>query len=358
MPRFSAGGAERVLVSLANHMYEEIDIRIGAIREEGPLASEIHPRVGVVPLGGRILWPVSLLKFVWRHKHATLISSAWDINFVLMLLRFIMPKGIRLIVREPLLPIDAARSNKLWRMLLPLYSALYRSADGIIVFTAQQERHLRESAPHAGRKIAVIPNAPEPGRCYSPETTHEPLDDPPLLLAVGRLVPQKGFDTLIEAFALLLRRGYTAQLAIAGTGPDLHKLKGLAAQAGISANVNFLGHTNDVPMLLVRAHAFVLASMYEGMCNALLEALCSGTPVVAVPSRNNGSDLICTGQNGWIARSRSTTDLCLAMIQAIQKGRTLDRSAIASRARELFSFERTVLSYKEIMFGNRECTLR
>jgi glycosyltransferase involved in cell wall biosynthesis len=99
----------------------------------------------------------------------------------------------------------------------------------------------------------------------------------PLVLAVGRLVPQKGFATLIEAAASW--RDLGAHVMIAGSGPIEGALRARARALGV--DVTFAGHRSDVPSLLAAADVFVLPSVWEGQSLAVQEALRAGVPVVA-----------------------------------------------------------------------------
>jgi glycosyltransferase involved in cell wall biosynthesis len=101
----------------------------------------------------------------------------------------------------------------------------------------------------------------------------------PMVLAVGRLAPQKGFAVLLEAAAAWRDLDPAPRLAIAGDGPLAGELKARAAALGVDAA--FLGHRDDVQELLAKAAVFVLPSLWEGQPLALQEAMRAGTPVVA-----------------------------------------------------------------------------
>jgi glycosyltransferase involved in cell wall biosynthesis len=108
-----------------------------------------------------------------------------------------------------------------------------------------------------------------------------PAEGRELVLAVGRLAPQKRFDNLLRAFAALAPRRPRARLAIVGTGPDRAALEALTAELGLGERVAFLGVREDIPKLLRAASLFALPSAWEGLSIALLEALSASVPVVA-----------------------------------------------------------------------------
>jgi glycosyltransferase involved in cell wall biosynthesis len=100
-----------------------------------------------------------------------------------------------------------------------------------------------------------------------------------LVLAVGRLAWQKGFDVLLEAAAHWRDLDPVPLVAIAGDGPLAGKLRSQAASIGVDAA--FLGHRDDVPDLLAAAAVFVLPSRWEGQPLVLQEALRAGAAIVA-----------------------------------------------------------------------------
>lgn len=105
------------------------------------------------------------------------------------------------------------------------------------------------------------------------------MDGHPILLAVGRLVPEKGFGTLIEAFARCRNRD--TRLVIAGSGPDEARLHGLAKRFGVADRVDLPGYVASSRKWLDRARLFILSSWFEGFPAVLVEALAAGRPVVA-----------------------------------------------------------------------------
>ncbi len=104
-----------------------------------------------------------------------------------------------------------------------------------------------------------------------------PAPAAPRIVAVGRLVPEKGFDTLIEAVARLA----AAELTIVGDGPDRTRLEGRIAALGLAARVTLAGYSADPRPWLDRARVAALPSRFEGYPAVLVEALAAGRPVVA-----------------------------------------------------------------------------
>lgn len=102
---------------------------------------------------------------------------------------------------------------------------------------------------------------------------------PEVVLAVGRLSPEKGVDVLIEAFALCRHAG--ARLLIAGEGPERARLERQAHDLGIAERVRFLGHVADIRPLYRVARVLAVASRTEAFGMVVVEALAHGLPIVA-----------------------------------------------------------------------------
>ncbi len=110
------------------------------------------------------------------------------------------------------------------------------------------------------------------------------IDPPrgPFVMAIGRLIHQKGFDTLIRAHALALQQGAPRHsVLIAGEGPDQQALVDLATDLGVATSVRFSGFLTNPYSVLARADLFVLSSRWEGFPLALAETAVLGIPAVA-----------------------------------------------------------------------------
>ncbi len=115
-----------------------------------------------------------------------------------------------------------------------------------------------------------------------------------MVLAAGRLVREKGFDILIEAFSRLVRAGQAADatLVIVGEGPDRERLATLIHQHGLHVHVSMPGYAKDIRPWLDRARLFVLPSRFEGYGAVIVEALAAGRPVIATRCTPAVDDLL------------------------------------------------------------------
>jgi len=136
-------------------------------------------------------------------------------------------------------------------------------------------------------------------------------------LAIGRLLPQKDYPTLLQAFQPLADA--PARLLIAGRGPLLDELQEQSQQLGIASQVTFLGVREDIAALLAAADGFVLSSAWEGMPNVVMEALAAARPVVSTDV-GGVSELVESGKNGFLVPAKDSSALSQAMRQLMTVG--------------------------------------
>ena len=142
----------------------------------------------------------------------------------------------------------------------------------------------------------------------------------PILLGLGRLHRDKGFDILISALGELPG----ARLLLAGTGPEQARLERLARSRGVASRVVFLGWRADVASLLALCSVFVCSSRVEPLGNMVLEAWSAGRPVVAAAA-DGPAELIRDGSDGLLVRVDDPTELAAGI------RRMLDDPALAER---------------------------
>jgi glycosyltransferase involved in cell wall biosynthesis len=157
------------------------------------------------------------------------------------------------------------------------------------------------------------------------------------IVCVSRLSYEKGIDLLLQAWSVMRRqiddRGIreVPTLTIVGDGPLRTKLAELAAELGIADTVEFLGRRDDIPDLLRDAGGFVLPSRFEGMPNALLEAMACGLPSVA--TRVSGSEeIIVDGENGLLVEPEAPVALAAALQRIVADRELAERLGQRARA--------------------------
>ena len=165
-----------------------------------------------------------------------------------------------------------------WRRKLQTWSA--RGAGRILCVSEGVRSFAEHSLKLPPEKLVVIPNAVDLAS-IEPNPYGPPTDRRHRILAVGRLHEQKGFDWLIFRLAALLREKPDWELVILGEGDQVAELTVQIESEGLNDSVRLEGWKNDLPRWFATSEVFALSSRWEGMPNALIEAMAHGLPVMA-----------------------------------------------------------------------------
>ena len=175
-------------------------------------------------------------------------------------------------------------------------------------------------------KLDYIPNAVELTKQEGVAERRE------VILAVGRLHAQKGFDVLLHALAQLPERHDRYRLRVVGTGAEADGLVALAASLGITERVEWVGELEDVAAEYARATVLALPSRYEGMPNVVLEAMAAELPVVVSDAAQGALELVSDRQTGRVFASENSAALADVLASVLDDEEA--RAALARAARD------------------------
>jgi glycosyltransferase involved in cell wall biosynthesis len=309
----SAGGAERVIVALAN-CWAARGWRVILMTFEPPGTKPyytIEPRVDLRQLGiasvGSPLW-----RALWQNLRRILalrqalraadpdiaIAFLTKVNVLTVLAS--RGLGFPLVVSERNNP-ERQRFRASWSWLR---ERLYRVAYCVVT----PSRGVLESFSGAIRaRGRVIPNPIDLPQAAAP------TGGSGRLVAVGRLVHQKGFDLLLQAFARIAPEHPDWRLTIWGEGDQRAALEALAAELGLSGRVGLPGVTERPGQWVEAADIFVLSSRYEGFGNVITEAMAAGLPVVAFDCPWGPGDILRNGEDGLLVPPENVDALAAAL---------------------------------------------
>ena len=203
---------------------------------------------------------------------------------------------------------------------------LYRRAD---VLTANTTGVMESLVPlFQARHLALLPNPlPMP---VVPAAVGS-AGDRQGFVTVARLVPQKGIDVLIRALAQTSGAAQDWTLTLVGDGPEREALERQVLQAGLEEKVHFLGFRSDPQTSLLQAGVFVLPSRYEGMPNALLEAMAVGLAVVVTDASPGPLEVVEAGVTGLVVPSDEPAALADALDRLAAQPQLRERLGAAAR---------------------------
>lgn len=337
------GGAEKIVVSLANAQATINDVTVCTLGGTGVLASELDTRVGRVSLGRAPgSSPSSLLRLrrlMADGRFDVVHGHNWSV-FLETAAAAAMTKACRVVHTihgpYPAAPPSVVRRIKqtgrrwLERLLSTNMSCIVCVSEAIAAYIPAtvgiDPRRLRTI--HNG--IDAIPLAER--------QAVEPLT----FVTVGRLDAIKNQGLMLRALASLGAPYDNSRLLLVGDGPEHESLEALAAQLGIRARVEFLGFRRDVDTILQRSDVFLLSSHYEGISMALLEAMRSGLACVA--TRVGGvPETVIDGETGFLTTPDDVGEFAGAMRElavSAERRREMGRLAREFQQRE---FSRTAM---------------
>ena len=319
------GGAQRVLSDMANY-WAARSWRTTLVTWSGPelrdfyvLHSGVH-RVwlhaqarGAFGLG-RIHASISRilkLRRLLKASRPDAVLSFIDVSNIHTILAAV-GLGVRIVVSERTSPGVNLTVTQPWRALRRI---LYSWADVVVAQTRDAadwlEKNCRVTAVVIPNSIRALPGtACERG---------------PLIVAVGRLSSEKGFDLLLRAFAQISADFPQWRLAIVGDGPQRQSLEQLSLELDLAGQAEMIGEVRDVEAWMARAGLFVHPSRREGFPNAVLEAMALGTPVVCADCPSGPSDLIDDGVNGRLVPVDDVDTLARVMAELMARSVLRDR---------------------------------
>lgn len=267
------GGAERVISILSNHFAEkgwDVLIAVTLFNEVG---YDLHPRVKIIDLtyngGSRIerlpKWIYGIRKLVINENPDVILSFAARINIIVCTACIGLNKKI--IVSERNDPANDGRG-----LFVRIATELFYPYTHKVIF--QTMRSLKYFSERVRKNSTVIPN---PIRVTSSAINIKTNK----IVNVGRLTDQKNQSMLIEAFFEIHKVHPEYELWIYGEGPLRNKLNRMTTKLGINHKVHMPGNVVNIHENIADAEMFVLSSDYEGLSNALLEALMMGLPVIS-----------------------------------------------------------------------------
>lgn len=232
--------------------------------------------------------------------------------------------------------LDRVARRRLQRWLI---RRLYPRADGIIANSTGVADDLVASFGIERQRIGVIynPTVSSDLRARSQASVEHPWFERasvPVILGVGRLTPQKDFGMLLRAFASVRQRR-ACRLVILGDGPERGCLEQQARELGVVDDLDMPGFVPDALPYMARANVFALSSRYEGLSNVMIEALASGTAVVATDCPSGSAEILDNGRYGRLVDVGDHEAMAQAIVGELDTptaGRVLDEAVERFRA--------------------------
>ncbi|MDF5752020.1 glycosyltransferase family 4 protein [Spongiactinospora sp. TRM90649] len=181
----------------------------------------------------------------------------------------------------------------------------YDRFDAVVVLTEGDRKEYQEAIP--GARVERVPNS-----VHSLDQPHSDHTGK-IVLAAGRLYPQKGFDMLLPAWEEVVREHPDWQLRIFGTGPKKDRLRAQIERLRLYNNAFLMGRTEHFHDELTRASVFVLSSRFEGLPMVMIEAMSHALPIVSFDCPTGPADVITHGKEGLLVPPKDVQGLAEAL---------------------------------------------
>jgi glycosyltransferase involved in cell wall biosynthesis len=353
LPSLHCGGAERMMVHLLCEMTDAgIPVDLILAKAEGQFLSDVPAGIRVIDFGTAHVRNaiLPLARYLRSERPYGLLSRMCHANLAALIAVRMARVKTKIAIIEAINPSASRASGKFPRRLQTLTRWLYPRADAIVSVSAGVGHDLEQflGLP-SGRVRAIynpVVNSTLIARCQAP-SPHPWLTDgqSPVVISVGRLEPQKDHATLLRAFALV-RQTRPIRMIIFGEGQERRRLEALRQELRLNADVDLPGVTDNAYAAMCRASLYVLSSRFEGLPNALIEALACGCPAVATDCPSGPDEILDGGRYGSLVAIEQPSAMATAISAALDHN--WDRAALRRRGAE-FSAEKSLAQYLDAL---------
>ena len=363
-----SGGAERAFRTIVDAFENRLGMDVSLVAHVPPNDPTVRERAAVLRPEGE---PASF-RMITRMRAiidsaprpALLFPFQMNSNIVASLANRLLPRSRRLpIVLNDRAAIDQLLAGPPGQS--PLGQLRTRAVSSVARSAYRQANAVVCNAEANAERVRNFIHRPFP----PVETIYNPLDaegfqsrfpqrdrrifqqtDQPLLVAHGRLHPQKGFDTLLRALASVRERGSPARLRLVGDGPERVSLESLVQALGLGDAVEMLGFSDDPWASIERGDVYVLPSRFEGLPNALLEAIALGLPSVAADCPTGPAEILTADSGaGRLVPVDDVEALSRTIEELLADGEARHAMGQAARRRALdFSLQANTDAYADV----------
>lgn len=328
LPSLAGGGAERCIGIVANGLAARgVQVTLALARAEGPYLADVHPAVRVIDFAVGSAWRAlpGLVRELRSQRPAALLSAMNHANVVAALAHRVARSQARLVLSERahLGSVLAEFPGPRMRLTRALMRLTYPWAEAVVTVSDGVADDLRQQLALDPRRIATIYNPVVDAtlrRKAESAPAHPWLASPtvPVVVAAGRLIAQKDFATLLDAFARV-RRQRLARLLILGEGELRGALEAQAVRLGIGADVALPGFDPNPFAAMRAASLFVLSSRFEGLPGVLIQAMACGARVVSTDCPSGPREVLQDGRWGRLVPVGDAQAMAAAIAAALDE---------------------------------------
>ncbi len=372
-----SGAIQRTFLNLASELGadgDRVDLVTCHLDPAGPRAARISPQP-VFEIGGwaaRRAWMLrhkrryvtasvfQLAAYLRRERPDALLSGGKHVNLIAVWARQLAGVDTRIVISEHthLSASLRARPSRSPSAFPALARATYRHADAVVGVSEGVADDLEQAFAVPRERLHAIPNpvvTPALLRAARQRSAHPWYGggQPPVILSVAALRPQKDHATLLRAFQLV-RCVRPARLVLIGEGAQRRSILARIERMGLRDDVQLTGFVENPLRHMSQASVLALSSIYEGLGNVLIEALLCGCPVVSTDCPSGPSEILERGRLGRLVPVGDPEAMAWALLEVLEKPPSGERG----RRRALdYDAGRIALRYKELLWNRRSDAL-
>lgn len=356
IPTLTGGGAERVTLNLARGLIENgHNVDLVLVSKTGPLSDDIPDEARLVVLGGSrtSLSVPRLARYLTKVNPDVLISALAHANIFSIIAGQMSRSDTKIVItlHNNYSTSSQVNTSLKWKITTRLARILYPKADSVIAVSRGVANDIQEFLGLNDALVTYVYNpvvTPDKlAHVKSLRTSSSKNSQTAMLLAVGRLAPQKDFANLLKAFRIVLDSGVDAHLKILGEGPLRQELENLVSELNLERFVSMPGFVPNVFQHMVESDLFILSSLYEGLPTVLIEALAAGCNIVSTDCPSGPHELLQGGRFGALVPVSEPDILAKAIVNTLHNP-TADRAGMESWVQE-FSFTTAATRYVDVI---------
>ena len=292
---FKSGGAEKRSIELANYFNKKnIPFIFAVIKNEGALKNRISNGINIHELSirGNTYFGLAvfarLMSLIIKTNYRTIFSNLYGTNKYVLIASYFLKLNI----------YAGVFSNPV-RYKDKFFYRLYPRAKKLVCNSKSTFNFLKKDLKIDDNKLVIINNGVQYNANQDSTNTFIDSNKTINIVTVASLRPVKGIDVLIKAI-YEIKNDFNIKYKIIGEGPDRSKLQNLIIDLGLGKNVFLCGEKLNPNKYLNRADIFIFGSWYEGMPNAVLEAMAKKVPVISTKARHGIEEVVVDGFNGLL----------------------------------------------------------
>ncbi len=327
LPALGGGGAERVMVRLANGLSERVDLSFLLGVAAGPNLAELGAGVNKVDFNvpRALLAITSLARYIRVVRPDAVMSTLDYANISLVMAsRLAGRHRTRIVLRQAnaISEFYKAAPGAKARVTPYLMKLAYRQADCVVAVSREARDELVSLIGVSPERVRLIPNPVDPialaEKAKAP-VEHGWIESPdlPVIIGLGNLRKEKDFANLVRAFAIVSKT-LPSRLMLLGDGPERSNIEQLVRELDISDTVAMPGFVQNPYPYIAASSVLVLSSVSEGMPNSLLEAMALGVNTVSTDCGSGPREVLDDGAYGRLVPVGNPDAMADAIIGAIE----------------------------------------